>query len=313
MGNPTSFISRLIEGIKLGSVLKPIVTPESLSSFIIGNSMDSERSKDEFSKSDSNNSNLGYAFSTSIESHLDSKTDNRDFKTDEKIRRKREGFHDDSNKYLKHQTGLEEKKSQVVRDFKTDEKIRRKREGFHDDSNKYLKHQTGLEEKKSQVVRDFKTDEKIRRKREGFHDDSNKYLKHQTGLEEKKSQVEKKSLISTNEANAKKSNLTRYRDLSDKFDILPSSRVKSNISNQQNVPPDSINARNNELTLDIIEKLQRNKTLKRATEATVTINIGKITVRAVSDTNSYASIGNESRKPKKMSLNDYLTKRSEER
>ena len=96
----------------------------------------------------------------------------------------------------------------------------------------------------------------------------------------------------------------------DKFNIHPG-RASSDTPNQDNVPSTNSGIKSDLLSQTLIERLQRNEISKKTSQTTITINIGKITVRAVNNSDSYRSIGNESRQSKKLSLNDYLRKRSE--
>jgi hypothetical protein len=111
--------------------------------------------------------------------------------------------------------------------------------------------------------------------------------------------------------NKTSSDLERYKkynstDLSPRSDGLKVSTAFDELIKQNN-PNSSI--KTNKLSRIVTEKSQEKQLSEKISETTVTINIGKITVRSMKASDSYYAKGNEVKEPEKLSLNDYLRKR----
>ena len=273
MDNPISFISRLIEGIKLGSPLMPSVTQESLSSFIVGSNMDTDRGKDEYNISNTDTAN-------ELENGIDPSI-----------------------------KPIEDNVESVIPKSGPPASSINKRELYNYKFNKKKKPQTESsrdkfprpEKKSLESLPEKKSLESLPEKK------SLESLPEKKSLE---SLPEKKSLESLpenkNRDGIMPTKLNKVPDLSPYSSDFEVSRL---LSHKHNVLPSSTDINNDQLYQARTEKLKRNEISKRVTEASITINIGKITVKAVNKSNSYRTNDNESRQPQKLSLNDYLRKR----
>jgi len=288
----TSYISRIIRGVKEGTPLSPAVTPESISSIFIGNSK-------EISSSNNNRKdifNYNYYPTLRYLSNEKSGSSVDDLKTDvnhsgkigipeKKPLEKREEY----NNYF-------DVEIQVPQSTKDEGKAGRTYKEIQEP-------QSTKDEGKAGRGYDLKNNKNII--------DNNVDIKEISGSFSKK---ERKALLSNSQKILGKSIPLKPDDTSNKINISPSGRAKNRISNQQLQPlqqhflSNKTAIEHDLFSRNIIQRLQKNELLKRTFEPTITINIGKITVKASKDIHSLSHNINkvESMGPKVQSLNDYL-------
>ena len=274
--NNIDYISRMIRGITDANSIRPAITPESILSFLT-------QSRNTNNIHDHNfNSN----YNTSLNSPPSSQESDPSVKDSisENIYSENEGFN--KNKLKKTEISFHDSESDANRINMSNKKTEI---SFHDsesDANRInMSHK--------------KTD----------NSNSNSDLSPEKVTKSRQSNVKMNAEISNlNKSDSHSSNLKQNNipDVSYKTKIMP----ETYISNKNNVDFERVlyskNANN---------RLQKNQIIKRTYEPTITINIGKITVRYIDDINNnirknVKNRTNGTRNSNKLSLTDYLKKRA---
>jgi hypothetical protein len=256
MNIKTSFISRLITGVKDGTTLKPAITPERISSIFTKNKEDIIGNNNINNNDDTLYNNYPHTLKDPMSKNYGS-------------------ISDDLKSFLE----------------KEDDQKKRRNESNKDGTDSYLLNNKEITKKHSDIK---ETDE------EGYLPEPEKQSRKSSFLHSSKFK-QTTSIESDNLPNEVNLNLIGKSD-------LEMSNRKSDISNKID------RSENNLLYKYIRNNPQNNEKIKRISDSTITINIGKITIRPINhNRNNIRSIANETRESntKKLSLNDYLKKRLE--
>jgi hypothetical protein len=284
--NNTTFLDRLIKGVKNGTSLRPTIIPETISSIFMGNNTNNI------------NSNNNYH---DLKNHLNQPIEpfQSEFKTDSN----NSEFND--KEFLNSEIqNMEEKKPLGNR-------RREDNQEYH--MNKEKESQNDMYERKS-GINNWKNNEqdvidKVLEKKE-INARNSSFLEKEKSILSGSQKIEKeKSILSGSQKIEKEITALKSDKLDYKININPKNKIKDINANRQQISFSKDSEIENDLLSGyLFQRLKKNEIIKKNLETTITINIGKITVRA-GNNKPYNSINvNQS---KRLSLNDYLRKRSE--